>query len=260
MGSWAQYQREREREQARIERERQRALREQERQRREAERERARQERAAQKAYADMRVAEAQQLNAILSSYVEGLGGLLAATLRVDDYLDFESLKEHARIDPFDAGDLAQPEPEPSFTSPEAPSGLRKLLPGAAAKHDDAAVEAARAAHEAAVAAWREREDDRVARFAAAQSAYDEDVAATVARVEAQNAEVDAFRVGVEAGEPDAVGEVADGHRIDTGTLRVIAEREDVCPEPKLGIGQQREVATALAVDSIGDERQVQVG
>jgi hypothetical protein len=57
----------------------------------------------------------------------------------------------------------------------------------------------------AAVAAWREREDDRQAKLAAAQGAYDEGVAATVADVEAQNAEVDAFRASVEAGEPDAV-------------------------------------------------------
>lgn len=153
-----------------------------------------------------MRTAEADQLNAILASTVRGLEGLLAATLRVDDHVDFESLKDSITIQPFNPGGLAQAIPSPAFEPTPPPTGLRKLLPGAIAKHE-AKVAMDQAEHDAAMKTWKQREDERVAKLAAAQTAHDERVAARIARVEAQNAEVDAFRASVEAGEPAAVVE-----------------------------------------------------
>ena len=55
------------------------------------------------------------------------------STLAVDDFLDFESLKEAAPRPQFTPGALAVAEPPPdpaAFRSP-APSGAQKLVPGA---------------------------------------------------------------------------------------------------------------------------------
>ena len=173
---------------------------------REAERQRARDDKEAKRRYAEARAAEAQSLNDDLAATVSALERLLAATLGVDDHIDFESLKERAEIPPFQPGAVGSPIPGPTFTAPEAPTGLRKLMPGAAAKHE-AAVDAARAEYEAALAAWRSEEADRVAKLETMQAEHDRRVAEIVEQTEMQHAAVDAFRSAVDQAQPDAVVE-----------------------------------------------------
>jgi restriction system protein len=193
-----------------------------ERQRREAERlaramerERLRREREAQRAAAELdkerkrrylegRAQEAEQYNVLLAQSVKVLEGLLSSTLAVDDTLDFEVLKEHPKIPRFDPGRLGQAVERPVLDAPPAPSGLRGLLPGAKAKHEQAIADA-EAAHATATEAWQQGEDQRLVALAAKRSEHDAQVQALRDEIAAQHAQVDAFRAAYEAGDPDAV-------------------------------------------------------
>ena len=131
---------------------------------------------------------------------------LLANTLTVDDFLDFETLKEAAPLPIFAPGALAHPEPPPSpdrFRPPE-PTGLRARLPGARekylAKWDDG-----RVAYEAVVAAYNKREAERQQRLAAAQADHQRAVSEIQARLTAQHAEVEHFKSDFHAAKPAAV-------------------------------------------------------
>ncbi|HMJ32566.1 MAG TPA: restriction endonuclease [Baekduia sp.] len=179
-------------------------MREQERLQREAERQRAREDKEAARRYAEARQAEAQTLNAFLAAQIAELEGVLTATLGIDDFVDFEALREKPVIRPFGPGGLAQARSRPEPEAPAAPTGIGKLVPGARRKHEEA-VAAAQAAHDHAIEFWKNAEHEREQKLAAAQAAYDERVADAIARAEAQNAEVDAFREAVERGEPSAV-------------------------------------------------------
>ena len=144
----AQYQRELERQQRAEERAQLQAVREAERAQRAYERARAAEEKEQRRLYVESRVAEVEARNAELEQLVERLEGLLAATLDVDDFLDFEVLKVTPDVPFFQPGGLAERTPEPdeaSFMPPE-PSFLHRLLPGAKAKHE-LAVDAAKAAY-----------------------------------------------------------------------------------------------------------------
>jgi restriction system protein len=59
----------------------------------------------------ESRLADVQLLNEELQYDLARLQRLLADTLPVDDFLDFETLKEAASLPVFAPGALAQPEP-----------------------------------------------------------------------------------------------------------------------------------------------------
>jgi restriction system protein len=76
-----------------------------------------------QRLYVESRLADIELLNEELQDDVARLHRLLADTLTVDDFLDFETLKEAAPLPIFAPGMLAHPEPPPSpdgFRPPEA--------------------------------------------------------------------------------------------------------------------------------------------
>ena len=77
----------------------------------------------------------------------------------MDDFLDFESLKEAAPLPRFMPGDLAvaEPPPDPAAFAPPPPSGTQKLVPGARQRYL-ARWEAGRQQFEAAVQAHQQRE------------------------------------------------------------------------------------------------------
>ena len=116
-------------------------------------------------------MADVELLNEELQDDVARLHRLLADTLTVDDFLDFETLKEAAPLPVFAPGALAHAEPPPSpdgFRPPE-PTGLRARLPGAREKYL-ARWDEGRVAYEAVVTAYSQREAERQQRLAAAQA------------------------------------------------------------------------------------------
>lgn len=171
------------------------------------------------------------QYNADLTATVAELENLLAATLEVDDYVDFGSLKRKAVHPPFQPGKLAQAAARPVLEriparpvfeqfAPPAPTGLSKLFNGKA--HERAVAEAQQQfAHadqqwQQHVAGAQQRhleadqrhqlaEQQRLAKLAAAEQAYQKECEARVRETEEHNAEVDRFAEAFQAGEPQAI-------------------------------------------------------
>jgi restriction system protein len=88
---WVQRQRELERQRREQERAYARQIREAERRRRELAREQALEEKERKRLYLEHRQAEVSRLNDQLADNVSALRGILAATLLVDDHIDFEA-------------------------------------------------------------------------------------------------------------------------------------------------------------------------
>jgi restriction system protein len=201
---WVQRQREIERQRRDAERMARAMERERQRREREALRAAAQLDKERKRRYLEGRAQEAEQYNALLAGSVKELEGLLATTLSVDDALDFESLKENPKLPRFAPGRLGQAADQPVFHSPPSLSGLRGLVPGAKAKHAQAVADA-EATHAAAMEAWQQDEDQRLAALSAKKSEHDAQVRELNDHMARQHAEVDAFREAYQAGEPDAV-------------------------------------------------------
>jgi restriction system protein len=200
----AQQQRQLEREARAREREQMRAAREAERARKALERAEAAEEKERKRLYVESRIADVDAMNEQLDAFVAELDGILAATLDVDDFLDFDSLKEQPQELPFQPGPLAIEEPPPRVEAfmPAPPSGFGKLF--SKGKYE-AAVEEAKARYEREKAAREQREQERRERLAQAEAENAEENTKIAARAEAQNREVDEFRAAFDDGEPDAV-------------------------------------------------------
>jgi restriction system protein len=153
-------------------------------------------------------MAEVNLRNEELEQDFARLQMLLADTLAVDDFLDFDAMKKAAPKPVFSPGQLAVPEPTPNAAAfqPTHPTGLRARLPGAREKYQ-AQWEEGRIAYEAAVAAYQQREAERMQRLEAARAEYDSNVAEMEARLAAQHAEVEAFKADFRAGKQQAVTE-----------------------------------------------------
>jgi restriction system protein len=156
--------------------------------------------------YVESRVAEVAALNEALAFDIAALDAILHDTLDVDDFLDFESLKETVPRPQFEPGRLNVPEPppDPAHFQPPAPSGAQKLVPGARQRYA-ARFEAGRRQYEAAVQQHQAREAERLRLLEQARAEHQRAVAAIDDRLARQHAEVDAFRRSFEAGEPEAV-------------------------------------------------------
>jgi restriction system protein len=183
-----------------------RAAREAERAHRAYERAQAAEAKEYQRLYVESRMADVDLRNEELQNDVATLQQLLADTLTIDDFLDFDTLKEAAPHPVFAPGPLANPEPPPNPDAyrPPEPTGLRARLPGAREKHLTK-WEEGRVAYEAAAAAYQQREAERQRRLAAAQADHDKTVAELEARLAAQHAEVEQFKAAFQAGTPTAV-------------------------------------------------------
>ena len=126
-----------------------------------------------QRLYVESQVAAVELRNEELAQDVAGLQMLLADTLAVDDFLDFDALKQAAPKPVFSPGRLAvaEPAPDPEAYSPPRPTGLRAHLPGAKEKYQGQ-LQQGRMAYEAAVAEHEQREADRVRRLEAARAEH----------------------------------------------------------------------------------------
>jgi restriction system protein len=158
-----------------------------------------------QRLYVESRLADVQLLNEELQYDHARLQRLLADTLPVDDFLDFETLKE-APLPVFAPGALAQPEPPPNPDAfrPVEPTGLRARLPGAREKYVNK-WDQGRVAYEAAVAAYKQREAERQQRLAAIQAEHQRAVNEIEARLATQHAEVEQFKTDFHAGKAAAL-------------------------------------------------------
>ena len=204
----AQYQRELERQARAQQRAQMAAVREAERAEKAYARAQALDEKERKRLYVESRTAAVEAMNAELQAQNDELERLLRATLDVDDYLDFETLKAEPEIPPFQPGALAVSEAPPLIETfmPPPLSGMAKLVPGAKAKHEQA-VETAKQAFEAATEAHAERERQREDALAEAKRAHEADVEKIKERAAAQNQEVDEFRGRFDAGQPEAIVE-----------------------------------------------------
>jgi restriction system protein len=156
--------------------------------------------------YTEARQSEVDALNAEVAANVAVLESLLLSTLEVDDYLDFELLKERPTLPPFTPGEVATPEPEPELVLPPAPAGMAKLVPGAKGKYQRA-VESAREAHRIASDEYEVRERGRKAALANAQAAHEAEITSLATRAGEQHREVEAFRARFDRDDPAAIVE-----------------------------------------------------
>jgi len=156
--------------------------------------------------YAELRNAQVALQNEQLEQKVTRLGSLLTDTLSVDDFFDLETLKQTPAIPAFLPGVLGVPEAPPVLQTylPPGLSAIRKLLPGAKAKHAKE-VAAAREHYEHSRAAHAEREAARQTQLATAHAAHEQHVAELREKTAAQHAEIARLQRDFAAGAPDAV-------------------------------------------------------
>ncbi|NRG42235.1 hypothetical protein HRK28_15070 [Rathayibacter sp. VKM Ac-2835] len=191
--------------------------------------ERKQYEREAKAAYLELRAAEVEELNDDLAVEYAEIDGLLAETLRVDDFVDLESLKIRADHPPFPRRDLETPTPAPSLTpvppapvyiDPPAPTGLF----GKRKKFEDAQ-QKARAEFDHAYGQWEayrdwiptrdaqlanehaELERGRIDLLTAERERYDAACRVREAEVAEQNSSIDNLIAGLGYGAIDAVQE-----------------------------------------------------
>lgn len=166
----------------------------------------AAEQREMKRLYVESRVAEVAAMNEDLDARLDALATLLAATLGVDDFLDFESLKEHPALPPRQPSHLDVPAEEPQLGSflPAPLTGLGAMLGFGKTKHAQA-VTAAEQRYAEALEAHRQHESARLDELARAVAAHDTWIAEVKEWTAAQHAEVDAFRAAFEQGDPEAV-------------------------------------------------------
>lgn len=155
-------------------------------------------------AYAAARQADAHARSEALEWHVERLRTLLSDLKPVS--FDFDAPRADADSEPFDANGLDVEEPPPVRPSlPSEPSGLLgKVLPSSRARHE-AAVAEANQAYERMVAEHRHREDLRKERLAQAMAEHERRQSDARSNASSRNRDVDAVRVKVESGDPDAL-------------------------------------------------------
>jgi restriction system protein len=164
----------------------------------------AMEEKERQRLYIDQRMAEVAALNDDLTVRDAALASVLAATLDIDDVLDFERLKKSSEAPRFQPGALGIAEGAPDWRHyvPPEPTGIGKMF--SKQKHAEA-MAAGRQRFEYDAAMYTQREQARLAALAVARQEHEARVATLTAEDAKQHAEIDAFRQEFEAGDHTAV-------------------------------------------------------
>lgn len=157
-----------------------------------------------QRLYLESRSASVDAMNEQLDARVEELESVLPASLGVEHFVDFESLKSRPDLAPYDPGPLAVSEPPPGVPTLPPLSGAKRLVPGAKKQYARLQQETA-LAYQAAVDAHAMRENQRVTQWKQEFDAHQVAAARQVNEAEAHNKEVEAFQAEFTAGDPDAV-------------------------------------------------------
>jgi restriction system protein len=154
--------------------------------------------------YAESRAAEVAARNDDLEAETVALQGLLAATLKVNDRINFSSLKKPAVAPPWRHAELekAVPPPAPDAFKPAPPTGLSKVFGKSKFEH---AIEESRVRYENALQWHAEREQVRISALAKARTEWQAAVDAANAEAQRQHAEIDAFEADYRRGVQDAV-------------------------------------------------------
>jgi restriction system protein len=157
--------------------------------------------------YVEARKAEAASMASELRDRIAELDSVLTAGIRQHSLVTFASLKHAPGYPPFDAGGLDHPQPAPDWQqfAPSPPSGLGKLL-GGAARHQREET-AARAAFETELGRHAAAEAERRHKLAERRATYDQAASAAVRAAQDHNAGVDAFEEDFLEREPEAVAE-----------------------------------------------------
>lgn len=194
-----------------------------------SEADRKRLEREAAQAYVAARQEEVDEMNAELAATYAELDDILSATLRVDDFVDLETLRAKASHPPFAHPELLWPGPAPEpIAEPPMPARQEPARVGGIFGRKKKAADAAAAADEqyakdyeawqAEVASIPEREAAQAAAFEAAekerldrlhkeQAKYAAECKAREDEVAAQNAALDELINGLAYGVVEAVQE-----------------------------------------------------
>lgn len=154
----------------------------------------------------ESRIAEAQEETLRLQTELAGLNTLLAEALRVNHFINPETLKVIPKIPDFDPGALgvaAQP-PALSDYLPGELSGLRRWIPSAVRRHAEKIADARRR-HDEELAAHAKREGERVVRLEEARRRHEAMAAEIQNRTAAQNVEIDQFSKDLARGSREAV-------------------------------------------------------
>lgn len=154
--------------------------------------------------YVADREAETEDLNVEVQERVDALQGVLAHTLRIDDRITFSSLRSKSAFEAFELPAALAPKAAPRASIVEPLTWVQKLIPGASSRHARA-VEAAQAAHTAAMAEHHRAEALRSSAAAKAMSEHAQRKATFEAEQQRRNTEVDEFEADYRAKDADAV-------------------------------------------------------
>lgn len=172
------------------------------------ERERKAQEKVDRQDYLLDRQAEAEELTLDSEQRVEELQKILAATLEVDDRIDFSSLLIREKFPPYYLpAELKNPVQEPSrdkFMALVAPRSLMEKALGMKKRHERDSAEAQRK-YESAFKAYESAAGVRKAELERHQKDYEADKAAFELKVAQRKAEVDELETAYRAGDPDTI-------------------------------------------------------
>jgi restriction system protein len=166
----------------------------------------AAEEKERKRLYVECRMADVALLNDDMQADLARLTSLLAESVAVDDFLDFEALKSVEPLPKWDPGPLGVPTqpPSPEQFQPQPLTGLAKLVPGANQRFQQQ-WEEGRRAYEAALANHSRQEAARERQLQAAWAAHQGQVAEIEQRQAAQHAEIEQFKAAFRSGQPQAV-------------------------------------------------------
>lgn len=168
-----------------------------------------RQSREAAEAYQAAREDEAREETEAIAARVKELQGVLAATLDVDDTIDFAALRvvpDYPELTIPVA--LAEPAVQPTewlfLADVPKPHLLARLVPGAKRRHERS-VDRARAAYQAALGEWRAGEEPRKAKLGEVYAEHRRKCQQIDASVARRNAEIDALEKSYRDGDVAAI-------------------------------------------------------
>ncbi len=171
--------------------------------------ERKRFEKEVREAHLAAMEAEVIERNGKLEETYEEIDSLLFSTLKVDDYVDLNSLRVEASHPPFDRNQLQAPIPqpecipapsEPVFVPPQPPTGLTAFF---GKKKYAESVETAKRVHGEALTKWRAACQDVLAYNQNSKQKHADD---EVRRLELLNSERERYRQECVARETEAAG------------------------------------------------------
>lgn len=154
--------------------------------------------------YLEDRQGETDDLNAEVKERIDEIQNVLAHTLRVDDRINFRSLRNNTEYPAFELPKELAPGKPPRETTLPPLTWLQKLWPGATSRHERA-VQQASADHQAGLAKFQQAEDAKKQSATKAWEAHETRKAAFDADKQRRNAEVDQFEADYLAKEPDAI-------------------------------------------------------